>query len=257
MKVKIAAEKREDIDAALHPFVVEEEGAFFLDPTKIPDSKQLEGALAKARRDAKEAADALKPYEGLDPVAARQLMTEKEAIEREKLLQGKSLDEKLAIMTDSMRTAHQRELQQRDQSIQQLTQQLTGVKSDFKGYKVKSALRAAAVRAKIPPEYHDDVEFRASQFDEAEDGNIYLVEGAGDTRTFKRSAKDATLGVTPDEWLEIDMPKQKPGWFPQSSGGGSGGGRGAKPVTGAIDRSDTAAVSANLEGIASGKTQVS
>lgn len=109
-------------------------------------------------------------------------------------------------------TAEQKKLAEKDAENTKLQD---GIKRD----RMRSAIRDAAIAAKVIPAALDDaVLVGETMFELTTEGKLVTKNDAG-----------VTPGLDPKEWTK-DMMEKRPHWWPASQGGGAGGGRGGNLV---------------------------
>ena len=218
----------------------------------LPDLDGINTALAKERKRAKELADALKKFEGVDVEEYRGLTDKRDEIEQQHQLAHGNYNDAVAKATEKMQADFTKQVRSLTDRLGTIEQERNQALADLKRYNIERELERAAVKLRVRPEYYDDLRLRVDKFDIA-DGHVVVIGPDGEPR---RSGKDARHYMLPDEWLE-SMQGEKPGWFEPSAGAGAVGGTraalGRGPV---IDRDDLDAFAANLEKIATGKLTV-
>jgi hypothetical protein len=136
---------------------------------------------------------------------------------------GKLDDEKIEAMVErrveatiKSRTAPlERQIATMSKENETKTATLEQLTSEKRQRTVHDAVRKALTEAKVVPEAHEDALLLAERaFDVGEDGVVMTRQGAGFSE-----------GLDAAAWLSEVQPK-RPHWWPVSSGGGAGGGRG-------------------------------
>lgn len=203
---------------------------FKLDPAKIEfeDTVGLKTALEKerdlvkaARAASKQAvADALKVFEGIDPVKTRALLSKFDNEEEAALIAAGKVDEVISKRMTKHTTAQQKLL---DEATAR-EKIAVGVADTFKGRVLDNHIRAAAAKSGLHPFAVEDALLRAR--------SLFSLDAQGDAVQLGADGapvlgKDGKTAFTPAEWLE-GMKETAPHWFPSgSSGGGAGGSGGA------------------------------
>lgn len=226
-------------------------GKFKLRVKGLPDFEGVAAALANERKQRRELAKELGEFKvhNLSADQLQELIDKKAEYETAQSLLGKKEEEKLAAMTEKMRSDFTRREEGLKQQIVGLETERDGSRKELKGYKIKTEIASIAGKLKVLPEYHDDMQRHANVFDVIED-KIVVVDENGEPR---RSGKSAVDPLGPEEYFS-DVVGKKPAWLGTSSGPGGGGGKRTLPAR-TIAAEDKAAFSANIEDIAKGKIQ--
>lgn len=205
---------------------------FKLDPSKVDveDTGGLRSALqkeraavaaAKAEADRK-LAEALAPFEGIDPKQVKELMAQFASAEEREAIKNGHIDEVIKTRMQKEREALSAEVaasqEERDGALE--------VASTFMERVLDNAVFSAAVKAGLQSSAIDDALLRArSIFSLDDDGNAVQFEEDGETVVL---GKDGKTPYSPGEWLE-EMREKAPHWFPAgNAGGGAPGSKGAK-----------------------------
>lgn len=207
---------------------------FKLDPASptllaaLEDTGGLKTALEKERtavKDAKAAAkvavsEALKAYEGIDPVKTRALLSKFDNEEEAALIAAGKVDEVIAKRMAKRDAAQQKLLDDATTA----TKAAMTVADTFKGRVLDNAIRGAAAKAGIHAYAVDDALLRARALFSLDDKGDAVQMGADGKAVL---GKDGKTPFTPAEWLD-SMRENAPHWFPSgASGGGAGGSGGA------------------------------
>jgi len=208
----------------------EKDGKFTVDLSKVEfeDTGGLKTALEKERQAVKDAkaaakqaiADALKAYEGIDPVKTKALLAKFDNEEEATLIAAGKLDEVITRRM-SKHTAAQQKLIDEATAREKAAQETANT---FKGRVLDNHIRAAAAKAGLHPFAVEDALLRAR--------SLFSLDAKGEavqlgTDGVPVLGKDGKTAFTPTEWLE-SMKETAPHWFPVSgSGGGAGGSGGA------------------------------
>lgn len=209
------AKQVDSLDAVPEPFreaYVEQDGKYLLD-TEWEDTSGLKSALEKERKAAKDAAAALKKYDGVDPERYAELLKAAEEAEANKLqTEGKweEMKERLTKSFEKEKETLSGEVSKRDRVIEQLT--------------VENELNAAIEKAGVLPEHRKAV--RA----------LLRVEAkptvAWEDDVPKGQMGDVAIAEYVESWAKTD---EAAFYIADASGGGSGakggggGGGGRKP----------------------------
>lgn len=208
----------------------EKDGKFTLDLTKVEveDTSGLKTALAKERQAAKDATaaaktavqEAMKAYEGIDPVKTRALLAKFNDEEEAALIAAGKVDEVIAKRMAKRDADMQKQLD----AAKAETEAAKGVAGTFKGRVLDNHIRAAAAKAGLHPFAVEDALLRARALFSLDDKGEAVQLGTDGTPVL---GKDGKTAFTPTEWLE-SMKEAAPHWFPAGgSGGGAGGSGGA------------------------------
>lgn len=193
------------------------------------DVDRVQSALTKERSDHKLAKEALKAFEGLDPVEIaatatklEEVTAQLEAINTDGRLDETKLEPIIAARLkqataplEREKTNLERQLEAQKKLVIEKDGEVVNLRTTITTGNVERSIRDAAVKAKVlGPAIVDAVMHGKSIFEQTEDG-----------RTITRDVNGVTPGLTPDEWLK-DMQEKSPHWWPASVGGGSRGGGG-------------------------------
>ena len=181
----------------------------------LPDLDGINTALAKERKRAKELADALKKFEGVDVEEYRGLKDKRDEIEQQHQLAHGNYNDAVAKATEKMQADFTKQVRSLTDRLGTIEQERNQALADLKRYNIERELERAAVKLRVRPEYYDDLRLRVDKFDIA-DGHVVVIGPDGEPR---RSGKDARHYMLPDEWLE-SMQGEKPILVRQISGRG-------------------------------------
>lgn len=220
----------EKLPEAQRGWYAEKDGKFVLDLGKvdIEDTSGLKNALAKERqaaKDAKEAAklavaEAMKAYEGIDPVKTRALLAKFNDEEEAALIASGKVDEVIAKRMSKREADFQKQLE----AARGEAEGAKKVASTFQSRVLDNHVRAAAAKAGIHPFAVEDALLRARSMFSLDDKGEAVQMGSDGSPVL---GKDGKTPFTPTEWLE-SMKETAPHWFPTTgSGGGAGGSGGA------------------------------
>lgn len=213
---------------------------FKLDATKVEveDVAGLRSTVAAAREDVKKSElskaqavrDALKPFDGIDPVKTRALLDQFASEEEKKLIASgpegikKVVEARMEKQREEMAMQIEEAVSEREAALE--------VASTFMEKVLDNHVRAAAAEAGVHADAVEDVLLRARQiFSLNDDGEAVQFEEDGETLVL---GKDGKNPYAPKEWLEKMREKAKH-WFPASGSGG--GAHGSKGKPGAKDLS--------------------
>lgn len=225
------------VDSAGHAALPETQRAWYvadgagftLDPSKIEleDTTGLKTALEKTRNEVKDAkaaaktalAEAMKAYEGIDPVRTRALLAKFDNEEEAALIAAGKVDEVIA----KRMAKRDAELQKQVDTAVAATKSAQGVADTFKGRVLDNHIRAAASTAGIHPFAVEDALLRAR--------SLFVLNDKGDAVQLAADGapvlgKDGKTAFSPTEWLD-SMKETAPHWFPSAGSGGGAGGSGA------------------------------
>lgn len=220
----------EKLPEAQRSWYTEKDGKYVVDLTKvdIEDTGGLKTALAKERqavKDAKDAAkvavqEAMKAFEGIDPVKTRALLAKFDNEEEAALIAAGKVDDVIARRMAKRDAEMQRQLD----AAKAETESAKAVAGTFKGRVLDNHIRAAAAKAGLHPFAVDDALLRARALFSLDDKGEAVQLGADGSPVL---GKDGKTAFSPAEWLDA-MKEVAPHWFPASgSGGGAGGSGGA------------------------------
>lgn len=220
----------EKLPESQRSWYTEKDGKFVVDLAKveIEDTGGLKTALAKERqaaKDAKEAAkiavqEAMKAYEGIDPVKTRALLAKFDNEEEAALIASGKVDEVIA----KRMAKRDAELQRQLDAAKGETEVAKGTANKFRERVLDNHIRAAAAKAGLHAFAVEDALLRARSLFSLDDNGEAVQLGSDGTPVL---GKDGKTAFTPAEWLEA-MKETAPHWFPASgSGGGAGGSGGA------------------------------
>ena len=184
------------------------------------DVLNVQEALRKERADHAAAKEALKPWKafGDDPT---ELQAKLDRIAELEAAAGGKLDDaaiqKLVDARLGQKTAPlERQLKDSTTRIGELEQENLALKSTLVSRDRNDAVRAVATEMKVLPTAIPDVEMVAGMFLERDEVSGQFI--------VKADAKGVTPGADVKQFLK-EMQQQRPHWWPNSQGGGAGGGR--------------------------------
>lgn len=187
------------------------------------DIDRLQTALTKERTDHAAAKAALAPFTALGKTADEltALVDEEPTLRTQAAANGGKIDQAQIDQLVAAKVAPlERQITQLTATNAELTATNGELTGSIKNGKIKDALRAAGVELKVVDTAYDDVAMYGERiFDVLDDGSVVTKDGVG-----------VTPGLDPKAWL-TDQQKARPHWWPQSVGGGAGGGKGPGGVT--------------------------
>lgn len=227
---ELDAPSLEKLPESQRGWYTEKDGKFVVDLAKveIEDTGGLKTALAKERQAAKEAKEAakvavqeaMKAFDGIDPVKTRALLAKFDNEEEAALIASGKVDEVIA----KRMAKRDAELQRQLDAAKGETESARKVADTFKGRVLDNHIRAAAAKAGLHPFAVDDALLRARSLFSLDDKGDAVQLGTDGAPVL---GKDGKTAFTPAEWLEA-MKESAPHWFPaQGSGGGANGSGGA------------------------------
>lgn len=220
----------EKLPEAQRSWYTEKDGKFVLDLNKveIDDASALKKALntereavKQARAAAKTAVDeAMKAFEGIDPVKTRALLAKFDNEEEAALIASGKVDEVIAKRMSKREADFQKQLE----AARGEAEGAKKVASTFQSRVLDNHIRAAAAKAGIHAFAIEDALLRARAMFSLDDKGEAVQMGSDGSPVL---GKDGKTPFTPTEWLE-SMKETAPHWFPTTgSGGGAGGSGGA------------------------------
>lgn len=208
----------------------EADGKFVLDLNKveIDDASALKKALNTEREAVKQAKaaaklavdEAMKAFEGIDPVKTRALLAKFDNEEEAALIAAGKVDDVIA----KRMAKRDAELQRQLDAAKGETEAAKGTANKFRDRVLDNHIRAAAAKAGIHAFAVEDALLRARSLFTLDDKGEAIQVGPDGTPVL---GKDGKTAFTPAEWLDA-MKETAPHWFPASgSGGGANGSGGA------------------------------
>lgn len=225
MELELTYDDETAIPEGFKDLYTERDGKWHFTAIKMPNTSTLETTLRKVRADLKAANEKLAKLKDIDPDTIHDQLSELEELRVQvEAGGGKPDDAKVAQLVEAQVTRRTAKLQRENEDLKsKLTEaesRVSELETGIKRGKITEAARAAAAKAKIVPEAIDDVILYAERlFEVGDDGSVTARDGVG-----------VTPGIDIDAWL-IDRQKDRPHWFPRSTGGGGKGsdGRGGGP----------------------------
>lgn len=185
------------------------------------DVLNVQEALRKERADHAAAKEALKPWKTLgdDPNEIQQKL---DRIGELEAAAGGKLDEsKIQEMVEQrlgQKTAPlERQLKETNTTLEELQNENSQLKNTLVSRDRNDAVRAVATEMKVLSTAIPDVEMIAGAYLERDETTGEFI--------VKADAKGVTPGADVKQFMK-EMQKQRPHWWPQSQGGGAGGGKG-------------------------------
>lgn len=169
----------------------------------------------------KNSTEALKAFEGIDPVKTREMLARFENDAELKLISENKFSEVIDKRTEKLRADYDKKLSDEQAKAAAAEKRAQA----FQGRVLDDEIRAAAAKAGLHAHAIEDALFRGrAMFTLGEDGKAVQLGQDGAPVL----GKDGKSIFTPVEWLE-GMKEAAPHWFPLgSSGGGAGGGNGGQ-----------------------------
>lgn len=233
MKLKTIYDSADQIPEGYADLYTERNGKFELTGIEgvktQADVDRVQSALTKERTDHKQAKEALKAFEGLDPVAVatqatklEEVTAQLEAINKDGRIDEAKLEPIIAARVKQAvapierdKTNLERQLDAQKKTTAEKEGEVFTLKSSITSGNIERQIRDAAVDAKLVSFAVGDAVLEGTRvFEQTEDG-----------RTITKDVFGVTPGLTPKEWLK-DMQDKKPHWWPASVGGGARGGTG-------------------------------
>lgn len=233
MKLKTIYDTAEEIPEGYADLYTERNGKWELTGIEgvktQADVDRVQTALTKERNDHRTAKDALKAFEGLDPVEVAAQATKLEeaqaqldAISKDGRIDEAKLEPIIAARVKQAvapierdKTNLERQLDVQKKAVAEKDGEVLTLKSSITTGNIERQIRDAASEAKLVPSAVSDAVLQGSRvFEVTEDG-----------RTITKDVFGVTPGLTPKEWLK-DMQDKAPHWWPPSVGGGARGGTG-------------------------------
>jgi hypothetical protein len=214
----------DQVPEAFRPLYSEQDGKAVLtgiNGMKTPqDVLNVQEALRKERADHAAAKEALKPWKSLgdDPT---EIQSKLDRIAELEAAAGGKLDEsKITEMVEArlgQKTAPlERQLRETTSTLEQLQQENGQLKNTLVTRDRNDAVRAVATEMKVLSTAIPDVEMVAGAYLERDETSGEFI--------VKADAKGVTPGADVKQFMK-EMQKLRPHWWPQSQGGGAGGGR--------------------------------
>lgn len=214
-KLKAVLDSLEGVDDAVKGLYVERDGKHYLDAEGVEDVSGLKSSLEKQKREAKEAREALKRYDGIDPEEFQRLKEAADAAEAKKLEAEGNYKE----IRERDAKAHAKELEKRDAEI--------GRRDRFiEKLVIENELNAAIEKVGVIPELKDGA--RA----------LFMIKGAKVVAT--EDGYNGLLGDVPisdyvESWAKTDEAAH---YLRPTGAGGSGTKSGKAAPSGNKPRSE-------------------
>ncbi len=204
-KLAAVVESLDAVPESFRELYVESEGKYRLDAEGVEDVSGLKSTLEKLKRDAKEAKDALKRYDGLDPEEYQRLKEAADSAEQTKLqTEGKweEMKDRLTKSFEKEKSTLTGEVAKRDQFIERLL--------------IENELNAAIEKAGVLPEHRKAV--RA------------MLREAGPKVVAEGDEYRGLLGeVAISEYVESWAKTEEAAYYLPAEGKGGSGARGERP----------------------------
>lgn len=250
MALAVAVDSLDEVAEPLKEHYKEVNGRFFLDAEGIDAHPSVVGLKNNHDRLRKEVADAkarLRKFDGLDPEEHQRLKGELEDLQGQLETlkkssggdgRGKGSEEeyeaRLERAAAKWKKEHEPELRTRDARITALEAENINLKAWQKRQTVESAIEKEAVKVVRPEAVDDVMRLGREIFSLSEEGKIVALDGPDEIRR----GKDGIAYLTIQEWIATDLYRDKPHYFPPSTGGGAGGGAGGRGKYGGIVSKD-------------------
>jgi len=227
MKLKLKYDSQEDIPDGYADLFTEKDGVWHLTGVEgmktSEDTEKLSKSLREERAAHKKTKDKLAKLGG-DDVDIDEVVSSLDELEdlraRIEAGEGGKVDEKkLEELVEARLKRELRPIERERDQLKSRNQELEGetkqLRTTINNGTIENRLRELATKENVIGSAMDDIVFMGTHlFEVAEDGAIVAKEGA----------RGVEAGITPDVWLG-DMKEKRPHWWPQSQGGGAGGGR--------------------------------
>ena len=118
----------------------------------LPDLDGINTALAKERKRAKELADALKKFEGVDVEEYRGLKDKRDEIEQQHQLAHGNYNDAVAKATEKMQADFTKQVRSLTDRLGTIEQERNQALADLKRYNIERELERAAVKLRVRPE---------------------------------------------------------------------------------------------------------
>ena len=224
------------------------EGGGFNLTIDIPDVEDVSGLKSTLFKVREEKKGLEEKFSGVDMDKYNKYLADREEFDRKRELQGKSEEEKIALITERMQKNSSATIEGLNSQLRTEREAVNKATGSYQKYRKRTDLREAAREARVLKEFWDDFDLRTAEFTLVDD---LVVPLEADGETIKRSIKNPSNHMPLSEWIEEEG-KKRPRWFEGSGGGGSGGGAGGKSSM-VVDKSDNKAFVDNLADIAAGK----
>ncbi len=206
MPLKFKIGSPEEVNEAVRPFYIEQNGAYFLDV----DGAVSRDKLNEFRDNNIQLTQKLKEYGDITPKTIEELQTEVNTLRNKKSgMTQEEVDNMLNDRVKSMRTDLEGKIKGYDNENKTLKSQLEVLVID-------NTVRSAASNHKVLDTAIDDVVMRAKASFKMKDG----VAKAYDDKGNVIFGKDGESPLTVQEWVK-DLNKTAPHLFVQSTGGGA------------------------------------
>lgn len=219
LKRKVTKAEHEKLAKELQALYKADGEEFVLDAEGDDDTSGLKSALDKERanvkefkRQLKEATEKMAEFEGIDPVAVKELLARMDGDEDMKLVKAGKIDEVVQKRTEKLRA----DLNKQIVAEQAKTKAEAERAAKYQQRVLDNAIRAAATKAGLHANAVEDALLRGRQlFTLTEEGEAVQL----DEQKHPKVGKDGKTPFSPVEWLE-SMKETAPHWFPSGNSGG-------------------------------------
>ena len=246
MALAVAVESLTDVPEVLREHYKEADGKFVLDAEGIdahPSVIGLKNSHDRLRREVADTKAKLRKFDGKDPDEYDRLKGEIEELqgrlEETKKSGGdgkggkfseEEYEARLERAAAKWKKEHEPELKVLSTKIAALETENGTLKAWQKRQTVESSIEKEAVKVVRPEAVDDVVRLGREVFSLNEDGKIVALDGPDEIRR----GKDGMAFMTIQEWITVDLFRDKPHYFPVSTGGGAGGGAGGRGKFGGV-----------------------
>ena len=180
------------------------------------EKETLEGQVAQLQ-------EAVKNWEGLDPVQVREVLANIEASEESKLVAAGKTDEVVKIRTERLRSDYENKIKKLVGELDTSNGEVRRIRGLHDNLSIETAINAAiakdgGITNTAPP---DILAAGRSTFSVDNENNIVSFEGQGDERKVVLG-KDGEKPLSIAEWLG-SMKPERPHWWKAPVGGGAAG----------------------------------
>lgn len=198
-----------------------EDGKFKLDVEGLDTGDGLKSALQKEREIARDAQKRLKElqtqFEGIDPVAAKDLLSKVNQSEEARLIADGKIEEVIKQRTVRMQAEYDAKLKEAEGKMTAAEQRAARRDAQV----LENQIRQAATEAGIHKHAIDDALLRARTQFSLSDSDAAVALGSDGQPVY---GKDGQTPLSLKEWFD-SMKNAAPHWYPAgSSGSGAGGG---------------------------------
>lgn len=186
--------------------------------------------------------DTLKQFEGIDPVATKELLAKLEKDKDLQLLKDGKLDELVAKKVDGMKAKFEDQLKGVNDNLAKVTGERDSYRGKYESHVVGDAVTKLALEAKVVPSALADVVRRAK--------DVFVVTDKGELEARDKDGgliKNAEGDLmTPQRFIE-GLKKEAPHYWPSSKSGGITGDGSDTPATELENRMLKASADGDME----------